>query len=68
MQAVRVRTTIFAEKNPQAFYIDKIVLEANIPEYSVDHKVIQEINNKGSIIQEFEYQNSIRNLYTQNIT
>ena len=56
MQTVRVRSTIYAKKNPQAFYIDKVIVEGSIPESSLDNNVIQEIKNKGSIVQEFVYQ------------
>ena len=56
MRAVRVRSTIYTKQNPQSIYIDKVVIEGSIPESDVDYDVIQEINNKGSIIQEFVYQ------------
>ena len=56
MQTVRVRSTIYAKKNPLDFFIDKVIVEGSIPESSLDYDVIKEINNKGSIVQEFVYQ------------
>ena len=56
VETVRVRSTIYAKKNPQAFFIDKVIVEGSIPESSLDYDVIKEINKKGSIVQEFVYQ------------
>jgi hypothetical protein len=55
MDKVRNTSTIYAKKNPLDTHFVKtdIVAEGNV--YEIDSRVLDEVQRKGSIVQEFEY-------------
>lgn len=55
MDKVRSTATVYAKKNEldTNFIRTKIVAEAEV--YEIDDRILNEIKNKGSIAQEFEY-------------
>lgn len=52
---LRNTSVVYTKKNELDAYYDKTTMVSEAPIYEIDNKVIEEINNKGSIIQEFEY-------------
>nr|WP_106782906.1 hypothetical protein [Lysinibacillus timonensis] len=55
MDKVRNKATVYTKKDPLDTHLIKtdIIAEADI--YEIDQRILDEIRNKGSLVQEFEY-------------
>lgn len=52
---IKNTSVIYTKKNRLDTYYDKTTIVAEQPVYKIDRKVIDEIDKKGKITQEFEY-------------
>jgi hypothetical protein len=55
MDKVRNTSTVYTKKNPLDTHFVKTDIVAEEQVYEIDHRVLEEIQKKGSIVQEFEY-------------
>lgn len=55
MNKLKNTSVVYSKKNELDAYYDKTTIISEAPIYEIDNRIIEEINNKGSIIQEFEY-------------
>ena len=52
---IRNNSVIYTKKNNLDTYYDKTTILAETSIYEIDQKVLNEINKRGEIVQEFEY-------------
>ncbi|MEH7009212.1 hypothetical protein V7087_00075 [Neobacillus niacini] len=55
MDKVRNTSTIYTKRDPLATHFVKTDIVAEDSVYEIDNRVLEEIQRKGSIVQEFEY-------------
>lgn len=52
---IKNTSVVYTKKNDLDTYFDKTTIVSEAPIYEIDNDIIEEINNKGHIVQEFEY-------------
>lgn len=55
MNVIRNRTIVYTKKHELDNIFDKVTLSADASPYEIDSEVLNEIRNKGELVQEFGY-------------
>lgn len=55
MDVVRNRATIYVKDDPLSEYISKVDVIGEAPAHEIDEKVLNEIQERKTLVQEFEY-------------
>ncbi len=55
MDVIRNRTVVYTKRHELDSMMDKVTMEADASPYEIDQQVLKEINQKGKLVQEFEY-------------